>query len=298
MDAGLMGTLSKWLCLLMLCASTAALAQPDSGQRRKHDAASLAGEWRWVGKDVPELILVLGTDSRGELKAESLYTYRDTDFSDPKLVFNGTSLWIRKDLDENAYLELDLRPEGGDLTGRCLMVGVWTREFDDTVTLRRNYFEYAPAREAFRFLAWPGRTDGDDTCTGIVVYGYAGQEDAPALTCEFDLVEPVSVDEALETDWVDDRRDINFDGVPDLEIYLGNDPVTYADHSAAYVWNPGGYFEAVEGYAELENPFPDPDTRTVSSTFYSGDREMTTRTYVWQGSRLVLMREDVVKMPE
>ena len=36
MDTGLMGTLSKWLCFLMLCASTAALAQPDSGQRRKY----------------------------------------------------------------------------------------------------------------------------------------------------------------------------------------------------------------------------------------------------------------------
>jgi len=106
------------------------------------DPESLKGEWRWVGPNIPELILVLDTDDEGNLKVKDLYTYRDQDYKNPDYSFDGETLRIRKDVDENAYLELTLTPKGEDLTGRCVMCGIWTQEFDETITLRRDYFEY------------------------------------------------------------------------------------------------------------------------------------------------------------
>lgn len=109
-------------------------------------ADSLVGEWRWVGKNVPELILVLeagNTDPQSNgLKVESLYRYRIEDYKDPKMTFDGETIHIRKDLGENTYLELDLKPCGNDLTGRCLMVGIMPEQVDTEITLRRDYFEY------------------------------------------------------------------------------------------------------------------------------------------------------------
>ena len=103
---------------------------------------SLTGEWRWVGKNVPELILVLETDEDGDLTVNDLYTYRSENYKNPRYSFDGETLWIRWDEGENAYMELTLKPDGEDLTGRCLMVGVWKEEFDEIITLRRDYFEY------------------------------------------------------------------------------------------------------------------------------------------------------------
>ena len=109
-------------------------------------AESLVGEWRWVGKNVPELILVLeagnkAPDSHG-LKISSFYRYRIEDYQDPDCLFDGKTIHIRKDVGENAYIELDLRPQGEDLVGCCMMVGLLEKDFDDEICLRRNYFEY------------------------------------------------------------------------------------------------------------------------------------------------------------
>ena len=103
---------------------------------------SLTGEWCWVGKNVPELILVLDTDDEGGLLINDLYTYRFESYKNPKYSFDGETLHIRADVDENAYIELDLKPDGDNLKGRCTMIGLLRVDFDDEITLRRDYFEY------------------------------------------------------------------------------------------------------------------------------------------------------------
>ena len=137
------------ILVLCLCAAFSVQAQtPVSPQTPVPPvtAESLAGEWCWVGGGVPELILVLeagneAPDSNG-LKVESLYRYRIEHYKDPVLSFDGENIFIRKRIDENAYLELYLQPDGDDLTGRCVMIGILENDFDDEITLRRNYFEY------------------------------------------------------------------------------------------------------------------------------------------------------------
>jgi len=106
------------------------------------DPEALKGEWCWVGKNVPELILVLDTNDAGELVIDDLYTYRVDSFMNPTYSFDDNTLQIRWDGDENCYLELYLKPDGDDLTGRCVMIGIRDKDFDDEITLRRDYFEY------------------------------------------------------------------------------------------------------------------------------------------------------------
>lgn len=138
-------------CLLTMLGLNTACGQgnyenADVNESVELVADSLVGEWRWVGKNVPELILVLeagNTDPQSNgLKVESLYRYRIEDYKDPKMTFDGENIHIRKDLGENTYLELDLKPCGNDLTGRCLMVGIMPEQVDTEITLRRDYFEY------------------------------------------------------------------------------------------------------------------------------------------------------------
>ena len=266
-------------------------------QKKTVPAESLAGEWRWVGRDVPELILVLGTDEKGALQVEHLYTYRWEEYNDPEMRFDGKQLTIRKEVDENAYIELYLTPEGEDLTGRCLMTGLLKEEFDGTITLRRDYFEYAPGREDYRFFGWPGEADADGNVRTVNVIGSAGNDTQPAFERQFELVWPVPEEEAMESDWVNDRQDINFDGIPDLQVFLGysEDDSPY-DYWAAYVWDtkPQGHFVAVDGYSEIDSPLVDPATQTISSTVFSGPFELTVRTYAWEGGQLVLTKEETV----
>lgn len=122
------------------------LIKSEEADRHPVKAESLVGEWRWVGKDVPELILVLGAGSKaslsGGLKIEGLYRYRMEHYDSPGYEFDGETLHIRKDVGENAYIDLFLRPNGEELTGRCVMIGILKQDFDDEITLGRNYFEY------------------------------------------------------------------------------------------------------------------------------------------------------------
>lgn len=122
------------------------LIKSEEADRQPVKAESLVGEWCWVGKDVPELILDLGAGNKAPrsngLTVKSLYRYRIENYKDPVLEFDGEMIYIRKDVDENAYIELNLKPVGDELIGRCTMIGLLETEFDGEITLRRDYFEY------------------------------------------------------------------------------------------------------------------------------------------------------------
>ena len=58
----------------------------------------------------------------------------------------------------------------------------------------------------------------DKNCDSIVVKGY--QDGKVAFECRHELVDYVSVENAADMEWINDTTDINFDGIPDLQIYL------------------------------------------------------------------------------
>ena len=82
--------------------------------------------------------------------------------------------------------------------------------------------------------------------------------------------------------WINDTVDINFDGIPDLEVYLGcYTRGQVAELYAGYVWTPQQKFEEVEEWKDLFNPEIHPEDKTVTANYRSDANERTYDTYKW-----------------
>ena len=71
-------------------------------------------------------------------------------------------------------------------------------------------------RQQYRFEHQFIKVD-DKNCDSIVVKGY--QDGKVAFECRHELVDYVSVENAADMEWINDTTDINFDGIPDLQVY-------------------------------------------------------------------------------
>ena len=152
----------------------------------------------------------------------------------------------------------------------------------------------AAGREEYHFNVSFG-TDSEGYIGRIIVKGYTSQSDSPIFECEHELVERLaempSPDEAAN--YVDDVTDINFDGIPDLQIYIGLNAVgRVSEFFAGYLWDDEDKcFAMVPGYDEISNPVVHPDTKTITSTARTDIVEITTWTLAWEGGHLEIIDE-------
>lgn len=151
-----------------------------------------------------------------------------------------------------------------------------------------------PEREDFRFEGFFATGDMD-YIEMIFVKGYTPFDESPCVEYVHNLVERLDVapppDEAEI--WVNDKTDINFDGFPDLLIFLGRNCVgRIAEYYAAYVWDEENKcFALVPGFDEICNPVFHPDSKTVTSTVRTDAVEITTWTLAWEGGHLEIIDE-------
>ena len=131
----------------------------------------------------------------------------------------------------------------------------------------------------------------------VIVKGYTPFDESPCLEYVHRLVDrlenaPSPEDAAI---WVDDKTDINFDGIPDLLIFLGRNCVgRIEEFYAAYVWDEEyKSFALVPDFDEIGNPVFHPDSKTITSTVRTNAAEKTTRTYVWDGWQLEIIDEKI-----
>lgn len=130
----------------------------------------------------------------------------------------------------------------------------------------------------------------DKNCDSIVVKGY--KDGKQAFECCHQLTDYVSAETAADMEWINDTVDINFDGIPDLQVYLS----CYvrgqvAELYAGYVWTPQQKFEEVEQWKELFNPEVHPEDQTVTANYRSDANERTYDTYKWtDGNKLELIK--------
>ena len=102
----------------------------------------------------------------------------------------------------------------------------------------------------------------------IVVKGY--KDGKVAFECRHQLIDYVSAENAAGMPWINDTVDINFDGIPDLEVYLGcYTRGQVAELYAGYVWTPQQKFEEVEEWKDLFNPEIHPEDKTVTANYRS-----------------------------
>lgn len=158
--------------------------------------------------------------------------------------------------------------------------------------------EAEKAREAYYFRYELIKADDEDFGS-IAVKGYKDDDESPFFECRHELVANVSDLSATDVQWVNDSEDINFDGIPDLQIFLWYNPVgQVAESYAAYLWNPQGYFKEVKGYSDLYNPLINHDKKTITANYRSDVNERTFETYKWSGEKLVLVEKKKEKLFE
>ena len=149
-------------------------------------------------------------------------------------------------------------------------------------------------RESYRFDVSFG-TDSEGYIGRISVKGYTSQDEEPEMEFEGDLVERLdkapSADEAAR--WVDDKTDINFDGIPDLMVYIGLNAVgRVSEYYDGFVWNDEEKcFAMVLDFDLISNPVIHPDTKTITSTARTDAVEITTWTYAWVDGYLEIIDE-------
>ena len=137
--------------------------------------------------------------------------------------------------------------------------------------------------------------DSEGYIAEIVVTVYSSLDDNPVLVIGHELVERLdevpSAEEAAN--YVDDKTDINFDGFPDLLVYIGCNRVgRVSEFYAGYVWDDEDKcFAMVPGFDDISNPVVHPDTRTITSTARTDAVEITTWTLAWEGGHLEIIDE-------
>ena len=149
-------------------------------------------------------------------------------------------------------------------------------------------------REDYRFDVSFG-TDSEGYIGRIFVKGYTTQDEVPRMEYERDLIERLaeapSADEAAS--WVDDKTDINFDGIPDLMVFIGRNCVgRVSEYYAGFVWDDEDKcFSMVLDFDLISNPVVHPDSKTITSTARTDAVEITTWTYAWVDGHLEIIDE-------
>ena len=144
-------------------------------------------------------------------------------------------------------------------------------------------------RQQYRFECQFIKAENEEY-DSIVVKGY--KDGRVAFECRHQLIDYVSAENAAGMPWINDTVDINFDGIPDLEVYLGcYTRGQVAELYAGYVWTPQQKFEEMEEWKDLFNPEVHPEDQTVTANYRSDANERTYDTYKWtDGNKLELIK--------
>lgn len=149
-------------------------------------------------------------------------------------------------------------------------------------------------REQFKFT-YSFEKNEEDEWAYIVVEGWVNKKTI-AFTSRTHLVEPQR-HKPNGKGWIMEH-DINFDGVPDLLIYMGLQAWgQVASFYDAYVWNvEKACFDYVEIFNSIGEPMIDHENHCITSTGRDGPDHFTTQTYEWKDGQLVLTKEVTEKI--
>lgn len=112
--------------------------------------------------------------------------------------------------------------------------------------------------------------------------------------CRCELIHEYEENDLADVNWISEE-DINFDGIPDLMIYIGTNTVgRVSEFFDAYVWDDEKHsFEQIQGFTEIANPQVDAEFKRITSMYRSDANEFTVCTYQFNGNKLVRVKEEI-----
>ena len=144
----------------------------------------------------------------------------------------------------------------------------------------------APKRKDWKFLyklADKYDDTGDSEWMNTIYVTFMAN-DKEQLSFEEPLNGAVSSEMEETLDWIEEK-DINFDGIPDVLVYLGLTRQAQTLYKA-YVWNPvTRQFYEVKEFQEIEEPDFDSQAKTITSTARDGTT-LYIDTYQWKNGKL------------
>ena len=149
-----------------------------------------------------------------------------------------------------------------------------------------------PVRNQLKWdrLAAPSNADGE---IDAVYFGYT-RPDGKHFDLKTELTFPIEPDQFRGGGIYE--KDINFDGIPDLQVSLGYISGFGSEIFDAWIWNTHKQqFVNVEGYAEIPNPEIDVANRRIMS-YDRHDDEMEVAEYKWKDGMLVLTARHTEKV--
>ena len=153
----------------------------------------------------------------------------------------------------------------------------------------------APDREDYRFEA-SIVTDNEEYTDYVLVKGFTAGNERPGVIYEEEILQRLEVTPSAynASDWVNDTTDLNFDGIPDLQIFLGREVTGHvSEYYAGYVWNRNSKaFDKIQRFDMISNPVVHPESRTITSTTRTDAAELTTCTYTWEDGQLKLINKE------
>lgn len=165
----------------------------------------------------------------------------------------------------------------------CLATGVKAQESSQH---ERKDFTFKVTKE----------TNSSDEVDKVNLFAYAGKQLIKKYT--YEVLSPLPKD-LSETIGTISEDDINFDGYPDIDIYLGNvgAGANNTQHEAL-LWNQKDHcFEAAKGYNEIGEPQLDPEKKVIY-TVHNSYVDVTTTYYRWEGCTLVEYLSNTWKMDD
>lgn len=137
--------------------------------------------------------------------------------------------------------------------------------------------------------------DGD--ISEVKLGTYAGGKLVKEYT--YELSAPISEDLAEHVGTVSEE-DLNFDGYPDVDIYLGyyGGFSNNTEHDGL-LWNQQQHcFVQAEGYHGIGEPQPDPERKCIYTVLSNGPDKRVTSYYRWVGNELQLYLENTWRMDD
>ena len=144
----------------------------------------------------------------------------------------------------------------------------------------------APKRDAWKiwYKLYNPYNEDSEWMEKIEVSFRMNEDEEEKLKITEDLMGAFTSEQEETINWVTED-DINFDGIPDVMVFLGNSPRAQSLYKA-FVWNPvTRQFYEIEAFEEIQEPDIDKRTKTITSNVRDVDG-LYIDVYKWKNGKL------------